>query len=98
MPPEEMFGKLMSLPDSAMGTYYELLLGEELDPRGAAGGGEARARRGGSWSGSMGPRRPPRPSSTSTGVHKEHLPPEEIEEVTRPSRSLTRRRASTCRR
>jgi tyrosyl-tRNA synthetase len=29
-PPEEMFGKLMSIPDSAMATYYELLLGEEL--------------------------------------------------------------------
>jgi tyrosyl-tRNA synthetase len=28
-PPEEMFGKLMSVPDEAMGTYYELLLGEE---------------------------------------------------------------------
>jgi tyrosyl-tRNA synthetase len=27
-PPEEMFGKLMSIPDSAMGTYYELLLGD----------------------------------------------------------------------
>lgn len=27
-PPEEMFGKLMSIPDSVMGTYYELLLGE----------------------------------------------------------------------
>jgi tyrosyl-tRNA synthetase len=27
--PEEMFGKLMSVPDEAMGTYYELLLGEE---------------------------------------------------------------------
>jgi tyrosyl-tRNA synthetase len=27
-PPEEMFGKLMSVPDEAMGTYYELLLGE----------------------------------------------------------------------
>jgi tyrosyl-tRNA synthetase len=26
--PEEMFGKLMSVPDEAMGTYYELLLGE----------------------------------------------------------------------
>jgi tyrosyl-tRNA synthetase len=31
--PEEMFGKLMSVPDEAMGTYYELLLGEE-EPRG----------------------------------------------------------------
>jgi tyrosyl-tRNA synthetase len=29
--PEEMFGKLMSIPDSAMGDYYRLLLGEELD-------------------------------------------------------------------
>jgi tyrosyl-tRNA synthetase len=27
--PEEMFGKLMSVPDEAMGAYYELLLGEE---------------------------------------------------------------------
>jgi tyrosyl-tRNA synthetase len=31
-PPEEMFGKLMSIPDSVMGEYYLLLLGEELDP------------------------------------------------------------------
>jgi tyrosyl-tRNA synthetase len=30
-PPEEMFGKLMSVPDDAMGTYYALLLGERLD-------------------------------------------------------------------
>jgi tyrosyl-tRNA synthetase len=28
--PEEMFGKLMRIPDDAMGTYYELLLGEDL--------------------------------------------------------------------
>jgi tyrosyl-tRNA synthetase len=28
-PPEEMFGKLMSVPDEAMSTYYELLLAEE---------------------------------------------------------------------
>jgi tyrosyl-tRNA synthetase len=34
-PPEEMFGKLMRVPDEAMGAYYELLLGEgvpEGDP------------------------------------------------------------------
>jgi tyrosyl-tRNA synthetase len=31
-PPEEMFGKTMRVPDSAMGTYYALLLGEEPDP------------------------------------------------------------------
>jgi tyrosyl-tRNA synthetase len=37
-PPEEMFGKLMRVPDDAMGTYYELLFGEpapEGDPVGA---------------------------------------------------------------
>jgi len=34
-PPEEMFGKLMRVPDEAMGTYYELLLGEPL-PTGPA--------------------------------------------------------------
>ena len=27
-PPEEMFGKLMSIPDDAMGQYYQLLLYE----------------------------------------------------------------------
>ena len=31
-PPEEMFGKLMSIPDVAMGQYYLLLLSEPLDP------------------------------------------------------------------
>jgi tyrosyl-tRNA synthetase len=30
-PPEEMFGKLMSIPDDAMPDYWLLLLGEELD-------------------------------------------------------------------
>ncbi len=38
--PEEMFGKLMSVPDDAMGTYYELLLGE-----GEPGGHPAEAKR-----------------------------------------------------
>jgi tyrosyl-tRNA synthetase len=27
-----MFGKLMSVPDDVMGTYFELLLGERLEP------------------------------------------------------------------
>jgi len=31
-PPEEMFGKLMSIPDDVMGQYYELLLSMRLDP------------------------------------------------------------------
>jgi tyrosyl-tRNA synthetase len=30
-PPEEMFGKLMSIPDAVMGDYYRLLLYERLD-------------------------------------------------------------------
>jgi tyrosyl-tRNA synthetase len=30
-PPEEMFGKLMSIPDHVMGEYYSLVLGEDLD-------------------------------------------------------------------
>jgi tyrosyl-tRNA synthetase len=30
-PPGEMFGKLMRVPDDAMGTYYDLLLGEPLN-------------------------------------------------------------------
>jgi tyrosyl-tRNA synthetase len=36
-PPEEMYGKLMRVPDDAMPTYYDLLLDEEprADPRGA---------------------------------------------------------------
>jgi tyrosyl-tRNA synthetase len=34
-PPEEMFGRLMRVPDEAMPDYYRLLLGEEV-PRGLA--------------------------------------------------------------
>jgi tyrosyl-tRNA synthetase len=30
-PPEEMFGKLMSIPDDVMDSYYQLLLGTSLD-------------------------------------------------------------------
>jgi tyrosyl-tRNA synthetase len=30
--PEDMFGKLMSVPDAVMGEYYRLLLGAQLDP------------------------------------------------------------------
>jgi len=31
-PATEIFGKLMSIPDDALATYWELLLGERLDP------------------------------------------------------------------
>ena len=40
--PEEMFGRLMSIPDEAMAEYYRLLLGAE-QPGGAAQRGQARA-------------------------------------------------------
>jgi tyrosyl-tRNA synthetase len=40
-PPEEMFGKLMSIPDEAMGEYYRLLLARPLD----AGAHPAEAKR-----------------------------------------------------
>jgi tyrosyl-tRNA synthetase len=39
-PPQEMYGKAMSIPDGAMEEYYRLLLGRE--PPAAAGGSEAR--------------------------------------------------------
>ena len=72
-PPDEMFGKLMRIPDDAMGTYYELLLGEACPGRGARCGASARWR-GESSSGSTTrpPPRPPRRGSTrstsSTGI------------------------------
>src|SRR5258705_12109388 len=31
-PPEEIFGKVMSIPDEAMLTYYSLLTHEQFDP------------------------------------------------------------------
>jgi tyrosyl-tRNA synthetase len=37
-PPEEMFGKLMSIPDEVMGEYFRLLLYEELDAERHPGG------------------------------------------------------------
>lgn len=44
-PPEEMFGKLMRIPDEAMGAYYELLLGEPAPDRDPMGAKRALARR-----------------------------------------------------
>ena len=78
-PPEEMFGKLMSVPDEAMGDLLRAAPG-----RGGARG-SIRWRRsgpwpGGSWSGSMGrrPQRQPRP--TSNRLHVEHGLPDEMPE------------------
>jgi tyrosyl-tRNA synthetase len=80
-PPEGMFGKLMSLPDSAMGTYYELLLGEGLDQSVPP----VQAKR------ALGRRIVERFWGRDAAdeaerqfdrLHKQHLPPEEMEELT----------------
>ena len=65
--PEEMFGRLMRIPDEAMAEYYRLLLGEALPGGAAAQRGEAGAR---AADRRALPRRRPRPMpprSTSTG-------------------------------
>ena len=64
-PAEEMFGKLMSVPDEVMGEYYRSLLGTELDSI-AIRARRSGSWRGGSWSASTTRRPPPRPSSDST--------------------------------
>lgn len=43
--PDEMFGKLMSIPDAVMGTYYELLLAEDVPGGPAVEAKRALARR-----------------------------------------------------
>ncbi|MEX0993816.1 MAG: tyrosine--tRNA ligase [Solirubrobacterales bacterium] len=87
-PPEEMFGKLMRVPDSAMATYYELLLVEELDPLVPA----VESKR------ALGRRIVERFHGAEAGdeaerhfdrLHKEHKPPEQIDEVTLASTDLT---------
>jgi tyrosyl-tRNA synthetase len=79
-PPEEMFGKLMSVPDAAMGTYYELLLGERWDSALPA----AEAKR------ALGRRLVERfhgEDASRSGeahfdrLHKERRPPDRIEEI-----------------
>jgi tyrosyl-tRNA synthetase len=79
-PPEEMFGKLMSIPDEAMPTYYRLLLGEE-PPSGTDPNQAKRA---------LGRRLVERFQGAAAGaeaeqhfdrLHVRHEPPEQIEEV-----------------
>jgi tyrosyl-tRNA synthetase len=79
-PPDEMFGKLMSLPDSAMETYYELLLGEGLDrslPAVQAKRALARRIAERFWSREAAEEA----ERQFDRLHKQHLPPEEIEEL-----------------
>jgi tyrosyl-tRNA synthetase len=79
-PPDEMFGKLMSVPDGAMGTYYELLLGEEMDPaQPPVEQKRTLARR--IVERFHGPDAAAGAEAQFDRVHKEHKAPEEIEEV-----------------
>ena len=82
--PEEMFGKVMSVPDPTMDIYYELLLGEprdrELPPVEAK---RALGRR--LVSRFHGEEPSARAEEHFDRVHKEHRPPDEIEEVTIPA-------------
>ena len=79
-PPEEIFGKTMRVPDSAMGTYYELLAGTGPDPAlTAVQQKRALARL-------LVERFHGREAAVEAErhfdrVHKEHRPPEEIDEV-----------------
>ena len=80
-PPEEMFGKLMSIPDDAMDEYRRLLLGDESgsgDDPGAAKRELARRlvdRFHGADAAAEAEARFDR-------VHVQHLPPEDIEDIT----------------
>jgi tyrosyl-tRNA synthetase len=78
--PEEMFGKLMSVPDVAMDTYYELLLLEQRDPSLApVDAKRSLARR-------LVSRFHGEPAAEGAEaqfdrVHKDHRPPEEVEQA-----------------
>ncbi len=80
-PPEEIFGKVMSVPDSAMDTYYELLLGQERDPAVAPVAAKRALAR------ALVARFHGEPAAEEAEahfdrLHREHKPPEEVAEVT----------------
>jgi tyrosyl-tRNA synthetase len=80
-PPEEMFGKAMRIPDPTMDVYYELLLGEERDRElPAVEAKRALARR--LVARFHGEDAATAAESHFDRIHKEHRPPEDVEEVT----------------
>jgi tyrosyl-tRNA synthetase len=85
-PAEEMFGKLMRIPDSAMDIYYELLLGEQRDAAAPAVAAK-RALAGRLVSRFHGDGAGERAEAHFDRLHKEHRPPDDVEEV-RLSRDL----------
>jgi tyrosyl-tRNA synthetase len=79
-PPEEMFGKLMSIPDEVMDDYYVLLLARQLDP----GAHPAEAKR--ELARALverfhGPEAAAAAEQRFDRVHVEREPPDEIEEA-----------------
>jgi tyrosyl-tRNA synthetase len=79
-PPEEIFGKTMRVPDSAMGTYYELLLGVEANPAMSAVE-QKRALARALVERFHGAAAAAEAEQHFDRLHREHRPPEEIEEV-----------------
>jgi tyrosyl-tRNA synthetase len=81
-PPEEMFGKLMSMPDEVMGQYRELLLGsEDADPSGDHPAAAKRELAGRIVERFHGRGAAEDAEARFDRVHVERLPPEDVEEV-----------------
>jgi tyrosyl-tRNA synthetase len=79
-PPEEIFGKTMRVPDSAMATYYELLIGTAPDA-GLPPVEQKRALARALVERFHGPEAAAEAERHFDRLHREHQPPEEIEEV-----------------
>jgi tyrosyl-tRNA synthetase len=79
-PPEEIFGKTMRVPDSAMGIYYELLIGTAPD-RGLPLVEQKRVLARALVERFHGPQAAAEAEHHFDRLHKEHRPPEEVEEV-----------------
>ena len=71
----------MSVPDAAMDTYYELLLGEAAGPGHSRRWRRSARWRAGSWRASTARPAARQAEQHFDRLHKEHLPPEEVEEV-----------------
>jgi tyrosyl-tRNA synthetase len=79
-PPEEMFGKLMRVPDQAMDTYYELL--SEAGRDGSLAQVEAKRALGRQLVARFhGEDAAQAAEAHFDRLHKEHLPPEQVEEI-----------------
>jgi tyrosyl-tRNA synthetase len=80
-PPEEMFGKLMSIPDDAMNEYRRLLLGDENGSRDDPGAAK-RELAGRLVERFHGADAAAAAAARFDRVHVQHLPPEDIEDMT----------------